>query len=636
MTTGGTARGTTDLSTLIEERVREAPDRTAVLTEGGRLSYGELDRRARRLAARLGAQGLRPGGVVAVCTVKLPDVLVGVLGALRAGGAYAVVAPHEPGREVRARLDLVKAAAVVTHAVHLPRVDERGADGGGRPTLCLEDVEDGAAGDGDDGGGPAAPRRAAAAAVLVTAGAAGKPRAVTLSHARLTAAYRSWAEVYGLDDRDRVLVTAAPDTAAFTGGWIRTLGAGATLVASWRAAGAEGCTVLDTDPLEAARALERPRRGLRLVSVGGERLGLAEQARLQGLLAPGARVLNVYGTAEVAGCGTWFGTDQLAGPVEAPERVSYVGRPFPGCGAQLRKGQIWLTPPEGGDPVPTGDFGRETPAGAAGAAGPLEFRGRRADRVNLGGRTVDTYRVESALASVPGVREAVVTEADGELVAYVVPRQGGGGRTGTGVAELRKLLTGLVPSADVPERVVTVASLPRDRAGKVTRSALPRPARERAPGSGRASGGGKGAGGDLPPEVAQWALVPVVATVLAAFLTGVFWPGSTDVSAVPAPWAGLFRMLYVAEWLAFGAGTAFLLSGYPLMRRQGKPRGLTVAAHLAVVWLLVSWWPQDNSYRLAAKDDWGRQAALVYVFNVPLMLAGVVVAVWASYRPRER
>ncbi|HZX37397.1 MAG TPA: hypothetical protein VFF37_03500, partial [Streptomyces sp.] len=64
---------------------------------------------------------------------------------------------------------------------------------------------------------------------------------------------------------------------------------------------------------------------------------------------------------------------------------------------------------------------------------------------------------------------------------------------------------------------------------------------------------------------------------------------------------------------------------------RGRPRGLTTAAHLAIVWLLASWWPQDNLYRLAAKQDWPRQAALVYTFNVPLMIAAGVVAAWAVW-----
>jgi len=117
-------------------------------------------------------------------------------------------------------------------------------------------------------------------------------------------------------------------------------------------------------------------------------------------------------------------------------------------------------------------------------------------------------------------------------------------------------------------------------------------------------------------------------------LGGALWPGSTDLSAVPQPWATLFTGLYLAELAALVVGVGFLLLGRPAMVRQGRSPSLTTAAHLAIGWLLVSWWPQDNLYRLAAKDDWPQQATLVYVFNVTLMIAAAVVAVFATRPPR--
>ena len=50
-------------------------------------------------------------------------------------------------------------------------------------------------------------------------------------------------------------------------------------------------------------------------------------------------------------------------------------------------------------------------------------------------------------------------------------------------------------------------------------------------------------------------------------------------------------------------------------------------------WLLASWWPQDNLYRLTAATDWPRETTMVYVFNIPLMLAAVVVVTFLLSRP---
>ncbi|MER5770715.1 hypothetical protein ABT122_23465, partial [Streptomyces sp. NPDC001985] len=409
---------------------------------------------------------------------------------------------------------------------------------------------------------------------------------------------------------------------AFTAGWIRTLCSGAALVLSPR----EPYTVADTDPGTASGLLTRAPRppALRLLAVGGERLRLDEQVGLERLLAPGARLISVYGPAEVAGCGTWFETGQLPGPVAAPERHAYLGLPFPGCEIRIQKGgRVRLTPPEGGDAVFTGDLGRRE------GEGPVEFRGRAADRVRVRGRTVDTYRIESALASHPGVRESVVAEDHGELIAYVLPA----GASAPGPDSVRAHLTGAVPASDIPGTVVQVTALPRNRSRKVDRGALVRPL-SRPIGSGTGGGGKWGGSGVLSAEENGIVLAMVVflpVAIASYVFTDSVWPGSTDLSIVPDPWAWFFRGLYAAESLAFAAGVSFLLSGRRLMPSRGRPRGLTTAAYLGIVWLLVAWWPQDNLYRLAAKQDWERQAALVYAFNVPLMAAAAVVAVWAVW-----
>ncbi|WP_406398537.1 AMP-binding protein [Streptomyces sp. NBC_00879] len=597
------------LHQLFEDRVRAEPDRTAVITDRARLSYRRLDERANRLARHLTETVRLPaGGLVAIRTVRTPDVLVAVLGVLKAGGAYAVVGPEStepPGLHAR---------ALITHQAHLARVD----DGSRRPVICLD--TDAAAIDahcGDPLDEPAA--TGAQAAVLFTAGTTGARRGVPVSHALLRAAYDAWAEVYRLTGDDQVLVTAAPDTTEFNSGWIRTLGAGATL----NLTRSEAFTVADTDPVTAASLLDHGAElpGLRLVAIGGERLRLDEQVRLGSRLAPGARLISVYGPTEVAGCGTWFDTGQLRGPVEDPERHAYLGQPFPGCAARIRKGQIWLTPPGGGDAVPTGDLGRQE------GSGPLEFRGRMAHRVTVDGRTVDTYRVETALAGHPRVDEAVVGEGGGRLIAYVLPAPRS---ASPGAETLRSHLTGVVPTADIPRTVVPITSLPRNSAGKVDRKALVRPPARSATSRSAGSKGGGGAFNAEDRAVAGLAVAFPVA-IMSFLFTDVIWPGSTDLSLVPDPWAWFFRGLYVAESLALAAGVWFLIGGRRLMSSLSRPKGLTSAAHLAIVYLLVSWWPQDNLYRQAAKQDWPRQAALVYTFNVPLMIAAGVVAAWAVW-----
>ncbi|TCO59735.1 AMP-binding enzyme [Actinocrispum wychmicini] len=242
---------------------------------------------------------------------------------------------------------------------------------------------------------------------------------------------------------------------------------------------------------------------------------------------------------------------------------------------------------------------------------------------------MDYDDVEAELRRHPKVRECVVTRIPtgprkNTLVAYVVAD----GRVLP--AEIRAFLSApRMRSSRIPQAVIPVDSLPRTGSGEVDRDGLPLPV---LPGQ---AAGGKMAWSDLG-DGQLWVVTVVVALIfalLAFLLTDGLWPGSTDLSLVPQPYAALFSGLYLAEWLAFGVGIAFLFMGRRRLRRLGRPQWLTTLAHLSVVWLLISWWPQDNFYRLASKTDWGRQAALVYGFNITLMIAAVILVAFVI---RER
>lgn len=238
--------------------------------------------------------------------------------------------------------------------------------------------------------------------------------------------------------------------------------------------------------------------------------------------------------------------------------------------------------------------------------------------------------VEAELRRHPNIRDCVVTEVRIDhsrdmVVAYVETDRR------IDPAEVRDFLTTpRLRVSQVPKAVIRVDSLPRTKSGEVDRASLPQPPVE------PARLAGLKVPGNLYGDAVFWGLIPVP-TIFFGFLAYVFtdliWPGSTDLSIVPQPYAFLFNVLYIIECLAFGLGIGFLIMGRKRMRRMGRPAGLTTLTHLAVVWLLISWWPQDNSYRLTSKTDWASQAWLVFVFNITLMIAATTVVVFAS---RER
>ncbi|MFD0345827.1 hypothetical protein ACFQ0M_06530 [Kitasatospora aburaviensis] len=308
----------------------------------------------------------------------------------------------------------------------------------------------------------------------------------------------------------------------------------------------------------------------------------------------------------------------------------------------------------------TGDLGRiredgvlEFTARAEGVVGPTE-------RVRAAGvlrRVTEAARAEGLLRSHPAVREAAVAEVEPDpgrraLVGYAVTAPGAGEPDAW---SLSALLAEELPAGEAPAAVVALPALPA-RAGKLDRTALPLPAPRdyfsfaasmggSAPTGGKAGrlggkagrGGGKAGTGrsdeDVPISGCGWLVVALPVALLAWLLTHGLWPGSTDVSAVPGPYAGWFRVLYLFEWVSFGLGVAWLLAGARAIARLGRPLGLSVAAHVSVFWLLASWWPQDNLYRTSSPTDWQRQALLVSVFNIALMVAAAIVVRFLVWRP---
>ncbi|MCY0920971.1 AMP-binding protein [Streptomyces sp. H27-G5] len=642
-----------------ERWARDTPKARAVTAVPGSLTYGELDVRANRLARHLLAAGLPPGGLVAIGTARQTEIVVALLATLKAGGTYVVLDVEASGSGPR-RLATLEPFAVLTHAAHQARLDE------GRDLRFIRlGAEAGAIAER-----PAEPpaRTRAPDALLQFTGAA-QPRAVALTHTLLLAAHEAWEAVARPTPEDRHLITTGSDVTAFTTGWTRALCSGGTLVLPDRgpwtpdtvraAVGTERVTVVHTDPAGAAHLLlpERetlrdarpgaplPRqdddavRSVRLLHIAGDRLHLDQQAALQARLRPGGRVLNVYGSTETAGIGTWFELSQLPGPLDAPEELSLIGTPFPGCRAELRDGQLYLGPPGGGDAIPAGDLAHARPDGL------WEFGGRIRDRIHLDGHPFDPHPLEALIRSHEHIGAALVAEIEvgrgvRRLVAYLCPPPGGGtwlpGGDLPGSDQLRDHLRGKVPEARIPRTVVRLRALPRNAAGQEDRAALPRPPRLTDPAAPVRRAGGKyspATGGSEFPIGCAIGCGSLVLGVMALIFTDVIWSGSTELAGIPAPWAPLFFVLYLCECLAFGAGLMFLFSGRPRMREQGRGAGLTTAAHLAVVYLLVAWWPQDNLYRLAAKHDWPRQAALVYAFNIPLMIAGAVVVAYLIRKP---
>ena len=511
-----------------EAQAARTPDAVAVECDGGRLTYGELDARANRLARRLLREGVGPEERVGLLSGRSAESLVALLAVLKAGGAYVPLDATYPHGRVRQLIEEARVRVVLS--------EERLAGplaGGGLKVVCFD-----GAGRGEIERESASRAESGASAgnlayVIHTSGSTGVPKGVMVEHralGNLFAALRR--AVYAdLGAPQRVSLNAPLTFDASVKQWLQLLG-GHTLVVIPEEVRydpeqlsayvrRERVDVLDCTPAQlrlllAAGLLEGAGHVPSAVLVGGDVLEEKTWATLA--RATKTRFFNVYGPTECT-------VDATICPVRSATARPSIGRPVAGARAYVLDDDLRPVPRGvggelyvGGRGVTRGYFGQPgltaerfvpDPFSAAPGArlyrtgdlarhrrgGELEFLGRADSQVKVRGYRVELGEVEAALAKHPRLSESVaVARADetGEkhLVAYVVARGGGEGADGDAAEEellrgLRGFLRERLPEYMIPADFVLMGTLPLTRHGKVDRAALPDP-RRRAQSSGYA------------------------------------------------------------------------------------------------------------------------------------------------------
>ena len=485
------------------------PQAVAVIGDGEPVTYGQLNRRANRLAHHLRARGVGPDVPVGVCLERSADLVAALLAVLKAGGAYVPLDPAYPAERLATMLGDCGAPLLVTRRgvdAEIPRgVGVVELDGEGDRIARESGDDPGVAVDG-----------ASLAYVIYTSGSTGTPKGVMVPHAALANHTASALRAYGISPADRVLQFASVSFDASAEEIFPALAAGAALVLRPSHAvdavpgflafcSERGVTVLDLPtafwhPLAAALAADRlplP-AALRLVIIGGERALPERVAAWNAAVRGRARLVNTYGPTE----GTIVATRHEVAAGEDGGRELPVGRPIHGVRCRVLDAALGPVPAGvpgelhlGGAGVARGYLRRpaltaerfvpDPHAGTAGARmyatgdrarwradGSLEFAGRVDGQVKVRGFRIEPGEVEAALRRHPDVRDAAVAareDAPGErsLAAYVVA-----GAPAPPVRELRDLLRELLPAWMVPSSFAFVDALPLTPAGKVDRRAL--------------------------------------------------------------------------------------------------------------------------------------------------------------------
>ncbi|MET0400646.1 MAG: amino acid adenylation domain-containing protein, partial [Longimicrobiaceae bacterium] len=497
---------------LFAARAALDPRAVALVAGGEEIPYGELERRANRLAHHLRALGVGAEDAVGVCLEWGPEMVAAQLGVLAAGGVHLPLDPALPAERLAMMAADAGARVVVTRAglaAHAPRAE--------RVVLVDADAARIAARPDTAPQGGAGPDNLAY--VIYTSGSTGRPKGVAVEHRAAAEHFRVFARFLELAPGDRMLQFASPGFDVALEQVFSPLLSGAAMVlrgpepwppAEWPArARALGVTVANLAPAywqevaEAAAGSEFPE--LRLMLVGADVMTTAAVRRWREAVATPARLVNGYGPTEAVICATVF--DVPAGFGAAGDGpTAPIGRSLPGRAAYVLDARMGPVPTGvagelylGGPLLARGYLGRsERTAGAfvpdpfGGAAGgrlyrtgdrvrrradgALEFLGRVDHQVKVRGFRVEPGEVEAALRAHPAVREALVVlrghRGEGLLVGYVVPARG---EAAPGQGELRAWLAGRLPEAMVPSAFVVLDALPLTPNGKTDRAALPAP-----------------------------------------------------------------------------------------------------------------------------------------------------------------
>jgi amino acid adenylation domain-containing protein len=468
-----------------------------------RLTYAELRRWSNGVAHAIAACGTDEGARVAICTADRLALAAGIVGALKAGRAFAPIDADLPDERVHDLLAVARPSLMLTDVASAARVEAFGR----HDTIALERCI------GRDDPPPAdawPPSRPAY--VGFTSGSTGVPLAVLGRLGGLDHHLQWIIDAARIGAGTRISQLTRPSFTAYLRDLFAPLCAGATsciparadttadgrTLAAWL--GEERVEVVFCTPTTVRLLLDGPRpiddcAALRHIFVTGEPLRSADVRRWLDAVGPRVTLTNLYGATET----TLAKLVHTIGADDADRLLVPIGRPLPGVAAMVVDARgapclpgsvgelvVWspflshgyldgpapaverfvhLSPSDRNDVMfRTGDLARMRGDGL------FEYVGRADTQVKIRGNRIELAEVERALLAESHVRDAVVVahqhdDGDTRLTAYV---EGSVDRT-----QMRSALVRRLPASMIPTAIVCMAALPRTAGGKVDRLALP-------------------------------------------------------------------------------------------------------------------------------------------------------------------
>ena len=503
---------------LFEAQALRAPQATALVLDDQTLTYQALNRRANQLAHKLRELGVGPDVRVGIAVERSLDMVVGLLGILKAGAAYVPLDPQYPQERLRFMMQDSGIHLLLTQSHLAPTLPISPA------VTCLEMQADEQWLGNYSAANPVSLTVADNLAyVIYTSGSTGKPKGVAVAHRELSVFCSVAADYSRLDATDRVLQFATVNFDGFVEQLYPALCCGARVVMRgpqlWdietlkQAIVTHGITVADlTTAYWRMLAAEKLPAGacasLRQVHVGGEAMPMESLGDWYASGLQQARLLNTYGPTEatvvttvqdcaglqpgaggkaivpigraVGGRVTYVCDDGLAlAPVGWVNELLIGGR---GCLARGYFNRPALTAerfiPDPFDPVGGGRLYRTGDLASYRVDGVIDYVGRIDHQVKIRGLRIELDEIEARLQEHAKVREAQVIDIDGptgkQLVAYLVI-EGDLEHQDALRENLASHLKAALPDYMVPAHLMFLSALPLTPNGKLDRKALPRP-----------------------------------------------------------------------------------------------------------------------------------------------------------------
>ncbi len=474
---------------LFEEQADKTPNNVAVVYNKDILTYKELNENANRIARLLRSKGIKQNEIVGIMIEGSTEMLVGILGILKAGAAYLPIDPKYPIDRIAYMMEDSKTGILLTDFQPKDMQDEN------IEILLLKD-EELYKGDGSNLEMINTPRDMAY--VIYTSGSTGKPKGVMIEHSSLINLSKWHIDYYKVTEKDNSTKYAGFGFDAsvweifpyiITGAAIHIIDEEIKLdIEKLNEYYNENDITISFLPTQICEQfMKQDNKSLRYLLAGGDKLRYFEGKNY--------KIVNNYGPTENTVVTTSFEVDKAYDniPIGKPiantqiyildneSRLQPIGVPGELCisGESLSRGYLnreeltsekFIEHPfaEGQRLYQTGDLARWL------SDGNIEFLGRIDAQVKIRGYRIELGEIEARILSYEGIEEAIVVDRQEEsgnsyLCAYISSTRE------LAIAELRSYLAMELPEYMIPAYFIQLDKLPLTANGKVDRKALPEP-----------------------------------------------------------------------------------------------------------------------------------------------------------------